>query len=100
MEEKGCWLCECGKENTDVPAVPQDDGHGIQCDCGKQMKLIRRDLMTGQEKYESDRDRKDAEKLLAGKREEIASKETDATAKYFSQQAASARALADSIRKL
>ena len=49
MEEKGCWLCECGKENTDVPAVPQDDGHGIQCDCGKQMKLIRRDLMTGQE---------------------------------------------------
>jgi hypothetical protein len=60
--------------------------------------------MTGQEKYESDKDRKDAEKLLVAKQEEIAGKETeagqqDATA-YFRQQAESGRRLADSLRKL
>jgi len=106
MEEKGFWLCENGHERTDVPLVPQDEGHEIHCGfCEKQMKLVKRSEMTGQEKYESDKDRKDAEKLLPARREEIANKETaaaeqDATAKYFSTQAESSRTLADAIRKL
>jgi hypothetical protein len=74
-------------------------------ECGREVKIIRRSEMTGQEKYESDKDRKDAEQMLAARRKEAADKETeadqqDATAKYFRNQAESSRKLADSIRKL
>jgi len=69
------------------------------------VKFIKRDLMTGQEKYDSDKDRKDAEKMLATKRQEITDKETEAgqqeaTAKYFRQQSESSRRLAESLRNL
>jgi hypothetical protein len=57
------------------------------------------------EKYESGNDRKDAEKLLAARREEITYKgpgrpAREATAKCFRTQAESGRRLADSLRKL
>jgi hypothetical protein len=54
---KGFWQCECGRENLEVPAVPQDEGAAIHCECGKAMKLVRTDLMTGQEKYEAEKER-------------------------------------------
>ena len=109
MEEKGFWQCADGHEiqftKDDLP-VEQEPGDTKYCpDCGAPTLLIKRSEMTGQELYESDKDRRDAEKLLAGRREEIATKETeagqqDATAKYFRQQAESGRRLADSLRKL
>src|ERR1019366_10131236 len=71
MEEKGFWLCDDGHEDAKIPPVPQDDGHQITCSCGKPMKLVKRDQMTGQEKYESDKERKEVEAILADKRKAI-----------------------------
>jgi hypothetical protein len=105
MEEQGFWLCENGHEKGGALS-PDADGVARKCiECSAPAKFIKRSEMTGQEKYESDKDRKDAEKLLEGKREEIANTETkageqEATAKYLRQQAESSRRLADSIRKL
>jgi len=120
MEEKGFWLCDNGHDKPKCTLALCDEHEGSMCkecktgavgdvpnceQCGKPMKSIKRSEMTGQEKYESDKDRKDAEKLLAGRRQEITDKETeagqqDATAKYFRQQSESSRRLADSLRKL
>jgi hypothetical protein len=125
MEEKGFWLCENGHEDTGCscsnpmlatpgtifPAIVHTAGcrfgdDPVKCaECGKSMKPIKRSEMTGQEQYESDKDRKDAEKLLAARRQEITEKETDAgqqeaTAKYFRTQAESGRKLADSLREI
>jgi hypothetical protein len=102
MEEKGFYLCDNGHENAEC-RLPESGNVCLQCP--KLAKFIKRSEMTGQELYESDKDRRDAEKLLAGRREEITTKETeakqqDATAKYFRQQAESGRRLAESLRKL
>jgi hypothetical protein len=102
MEEKGFWLCEDGHESEH--SKPAEDAT-LCVQCGKSAKLIKRSEMSGQEKYESDKDRKDAEQLLAARRKEIEDKEKeaqdqDATAKYFRNQSESSRKLADSLRKL
>ena len=103
MEEQGFWLCEKGHE-TATP--PTSGNQGDLCDeCRAPTKLIERSEMTGQEKYESDKDRKEAEDLLTARRQEITGKETeagqqDATATYLRQQSESSRTLADSLRKL
>jgi hypothetical protein len=105
MEEKGFWLCENGHEKQinfdDAPAETQ------KCDeCGKiGMKYVSRATMSGQEKYESDKDRRDAEKLAAAKPAAVAEQEAnlenqEKTAKYFRGQAESGRKLADSLRKV
>src|ERR1017187_7911737 len=71
LEEKGYWLCEDGDEkesNGDELAESQ------RCDvCAKYpMKFIRRDLMTGQEKYESEKERKEAVQMAEANRASIA----------------------------
>src|ERR1039458_923880 len=106
MEEKGFWLCgKCGAENIDAPAVPQAEGSVIHCDCGEPMKLIKRDQMTGQEKYESDKERKEAEDIAKSKREQAKAEEENAvngekTAKYFKGLAENNRTIANRIRQL
>ncbi|HEY2471048.1 MAG TPA: hypothetical protein VGI45_24850 [Terracidiphilus sp.] len=105
LEERGYWLCENGHENTEAPAVPQDEGHQITCVCGKLMKLIKRDLMAGQEKYESDKERGEAQKIADQKREQAKAEEDGAgeserTAKYFRNLAQGNRNVADKIRAL
>jgi transcription initiation factor IIE alpha subunit len=105
MEESGFYLCDNGHEKGGA-LLPDADGAARKCiECNAPVKYIKRSEMNGQELYESDKDRREAEKLLAQKHQEIADKETeagqqDATAKYFRQQAESARKLADSIRNL
>jgi hypothetical protein len=105
MEEQGFYECEDGHEKKvnfgDLPAEAQ------RCDeCGKfGMKFVSRATMSGQEQYESDKDRKDAEKLVAARREEIATQTKDLenqehTAAYFKGQAQSSRMLADNLRKV
>lgn len=104
MEEKGFWECEDGHETT-IHDTAQD-GSDICSACRKKpAKFVKRDLMTGQEKYEADKDRKEAERLLAARRQEIAAQEKElenqvATGKYFRGQAQSSRTLADNIRKV
>jgi len=106
MEEKGFWLCgKCGAENVDAPAVPQVEGVTIHCECGDAMKLIKRDQMTGQEKYESDKERKEAEDIAKQKREQAKAEEENAvngekTAKYFHGLAENNRTIATRIRQL
>jgi hypothetical protein len=106
LEERGYWLCENGHEDTALPSVPQDPGHEIHCPaCAEPMKLIKRDLMTGQEKYESDKERKDAEDMAKSKREQAKAEEENAangekTAKYFHGLAENNRTIAERIRQL
>jgi hypothetical protein len=118
MEEKGFWLCEDGHEDDcscalppSIPIVHTFDCHlksvngERQCQDGKPMKYIRRDQMAGQEKYESDKDRGEAEKVVQSKREQAKAEEENAanseeTAKYFRDLAANNRTIADKVRRL
>jgi hypothetical protein len=69
MEEQGYWLCEDEHEKGGALA-PGPDGESRQCiECGKPAGYIKRDQMSGQEKYESDKERKEAEDIAKSKRE-------------------------------
>jgi hypothetical protein len=109
MEEKGYWLCENGHET--VGGSVFRTVNGVETDtcthdgCSKPTKHIRRDQMTGQEKYESDRERKDAEDLSKAKRDQAKAEEENAAqsekaAKYFQALATNTRNTAEKIRKL
>ena len=72
-------------------------------ECGGEGKLIKRDEMSGQEKYESDKDRKDAEGIAKSKREQAKAEQENVegskkSAVYFQGLAKNGRALADKIR--
>lgn len=61
--------------------------------------------MTGQEKYESDKDRGEAEKVAQSQREQAKAEGENAansekTAKYFRDLATNNRTIADKIRRL
>ena len=69
------------------------------------MKLIKRDQMTGQEKYESDRERKDAEDLAKAKRDQAKAEEDNAAqsekaAKYFQGSPRITGHVAEKVRRL
>ena len=105
LEERGFMLCDNGHENAG--AVVHKDGVDMNAcfECGSPTKLIKRDLMTGQEKYESDRERKDAEDLSKAKREQAKAEEDNAAqsekaAKYLQALATNTRNTAEKIRKL
>ena len=113
MEEKGFWLCENGHElpgpSTDQVAKANSEGvaaaPGSCPECRKPIKFIKRDQMSLQEKYESDKGRKEVETMIAEKRKLADQHETEAkggddTAKHFRRQAASSRDVADRLRKL
>jgi len=122
MQEKGYWECENGHEirtdcgcaqSGDLAIVHTNDcvlngfsGEACPCpNCGKPMKFIKRSTMTPQEQYESDKERKEAEKIAGQKRAEIAEQQKEAenqenTAKVFMNQAERGRAFADLLRKL
>src|ERR1035441_3142051 len=70
LEEKGYWLCENGHENGD--AILPEGAEQRACPvCRKPAKYIRKDLMTGQEKYESEKERKEAVQMAEANRKEI-----------------------------
>lgn len=106
MEENGFWMCEAGHESP----LEYEEGSTIDtltqtCECGAPAKLIKRETMTGQEKYESDKQRKEVETILANKRAEITAQESEIenqenTAKVFMKQANRGREFADLLRKL
>src|SRR5438270_6654613 len=69
------------------------------------MKLMKRDLMSGQEKYESDKDRKQVEDLVKENRDRAKAMEEEAgnsekTAKYFHGLAESNRSVAEKVRRV
>jgi hypothetical protein len=107
MEEKGFFTCENGHEQADAPSF--FEGKEItapKCDaCGKPLTLIKRATMSGQEKYESDKDRKESEDMLADLRTQIEAHEKqagvhEAAADYFMTRAKQARAEADEVRRV
>ena len=104
MEVKGFWRCDNGHEKQTDDTI--DSAALPKCEiCGAPSKFMKRGLMSGQERYESDKDRKEAENTLAAKRQEIESKKSEleqqqAGANYFRGQAKSARQLADAIRNV
>jgi hypothetical protein len=122
LEDAGYWLCVNGHERrlcscalfgqvaiVHVTGCPLEPVNGVvKCaekNCDKPMKLIKRELMSGQEKYESDKERGEAEKIVANKRQQAKAEEDNAagsekTAKYFLDQATNSRAVADKIKKL
>jgi len=103
--EKGYWECENGHEFTSE--------HSSGCticvapERGKRVstKFVSLSTMTGQEKYESDKERKDAEtmeenKRAQGKAEEEIVKGSEQTAKYFQDQAKNNRSISQKVRTL
>jgi len=103
MEERGYYVCEDGHEFVVESSVDPIMEHGRTC--GKEPTFIKRDQMTRQEKFESDRERKDAEDLSKAKRDQAKAEEDNAAqsekaAKYFQSLAANTRNTAEKIRKL
>jgi hypothetical protein len=104
--DKGFYECENGHENSEAQHATAEAFDITTClQCQRPAKFIKRDLMTGQEKYESDKERKDAEKIATDKRTQAAAEETnlaesERTAKYFKGLAANSRTIADRIRQL
>jgi hypothetical protein len=78
----------------------------VPCDkCDKGAMYVRRDQMTGQEQYESDKERKEAQQMAdanrqAVKRHEEAIKGSEDTATMFRKQAQQAQEFAELLRKL
>lgn len=130
MENKGYYLCEDGHEAASCDHAPMPEDYK-ECDdcakkpgspylcadclerrspsiciqCGKPTKLIKRDQMTGQEKYESDKERGDAQDIAKQKRdqakaEEDSAVESDKAAKYFRSLSQNNRSVANKIRAL
>lgn len=111
LEEKGFWLCEDGHESPTQPVKgvlgTSETGVAIvgdKCTCGKPMKFIKRDQITGQEKYESDKERKEAEDVAKSKRDQAKAEEENAangekTAKYFKELAENDRTIASCKRQ-
>jgi hypothetical protein len=81
LQEKGYWLCDDGHADT---AGPAEEGvsHGRCSKCDKTMKYIRRDLMTGQEKYESEKKRGEAEKMAEANRTDWRSGRPEADCRF------------------
>ena len=107
MEEKGFWLCENGHEATEGEAVVHTGKTKSEsCPvCDAPWKFIKRALMTGQEKYESDKERNEVQSMADQRRRdakeaEEAAVECDGTAKYIRGIAQSNRSVAEKIRAL
>jgi len=105
LEEKGFWMCENGHEVGNDARMHNSEPLPGCPTCHKPAKLIKRDQMTGQEKYESDKDRGEAEKIAQSNRDKAKQLENEAgegekTAKYFRDLAANNRKVADRIRNL
>lgn len=103
MLDKGFWECENGHEIQSTHVAPGEDN--ICPECNKLAKYVSRSTMTGQEKYESDKERKDAEKIAADKRAQAATEsekiaESERTAKYFKGLAENNRRIAEKIKSL
>jgi hypothetical protein len=104
--EKGFWQCEAGHEKGDAFLPEQvDDTTRKRLECKAPAKLIRADLMTGQEKYEAAKERKEAEGMAAGNRaaakeHEDQIKGNEDAAAMFKKQAKQAREFAELLRKL
>lgn len=105
--DKGFWECEKGHENSDAQRMPCETGGDVAAciECKAPVKFIRRDQMTGQEKYESDKERGEAEKMAADKRAqakatEDSAAESEKASKYFRDLAQSNRAVAEKVWKL
>jgi hypothetical protein len=104
MEERGFWECEDGHETT-IHDTNQE-GQDVCSACRvKPARFVKRSEMSPKEQYESDMERKEAEKVAAQKRQSAAEMEQeaatqDATAKNFMNQAKRGRAFADLLRKL
>lgn len=118
--EKGFWECENGHENQQLCSCARQGDlaivHSESCrlanakeslcpNCNAPAKFIKRDQMTGQEKYESDKARGEAVEIAKQKRDQAKALEEEAansekTAKYFRELAQQNRGVADKIRRL
>jgi hypothetical protein len=111
--EKGFWECENGHESDSMPNVrPAKDRVANLCvvnvngkECGAEVNIVRRSDMTGQEKYESDKERGEAQKIADSKRQQAKAEEENAdnserTGKYLQGLAQNNRTLAEKIRSL
>ncbi len=126
----GYWECENGHEYQACKHGPMPDNYkecdecakkpgspvlcadclerrspSLCCECGKPAAFIKRDLMSGQEKYESDKERKEAEDIVKSKRAQAKAEEenvkgSEQTVKYFKDQAKNNRTIAEKVRSL
>jgi hypothetical protein len=113
-QEKGYWLCENGHEfdasgyggDLVKPEIAAAITNGKECEtCGKPAKFIKKSEMTGQDLYESEKERKEAVQMADGLRAQAAQQEEmikthQEHEKAFRQQAQKTREFAELLRKL
>jgi hypothetical protein len=100
---KGYWECVKGHEIQSTRFVPGEDN--ICPDCNTRARYISSSTMTGQEKYESDKERTEAQTMGENKRAQAKAEEenvkgSEQTAKYFQDQAKNSRSISQKIRTL
>jgi hypothetical protein len=104
--EKGYWFCEKGHEIDASDLRHLDGTNPLACvECGKAAKFVSVATMTGQEKYEAGREKDDAKKIAAQKRQQAEQEATNATeglktAQYFRTNAENSRIVADKIKRI
>jgi hypothetical protein len=103
--EAGVWECENGHQKGGAFG-PDADGAARKCiECNAPAQFLKISEMTGQEKYELEKQKGEAKKVAAEKRE-LAKQETenadngDRTVAVLSGRAQDSRNFADKIRKL
>jgi hypothetical protein len=95
--QTGYWECENGhKFSATITGCPN---------CHQATKFVKLSEMTGQEKYELEKEQKEAEQIVTSKREQakqeaVNAEECNQTAKHFLKEAANDRLLADKIRAI
>ncbi len=100
-EERGFWRCENGHEfQGEAPAVPS-----VCPDCSSLTKYVKRSEMTGQEQYESDKERKDAEQMVKNHRERVTVLEKEVTqheqtVQHFQREATRSHSVAEEVRQV
>jgi len=93
------------KEKRPVVAQLNADADGIDANIKTQEESEEYKALTGQEKYEADKEKKAAQDIAESKRRTATEEQKlieggEATAKHFRQQAANGRATAEKLRKL
>jgi hypothetical protein len=107
LQEKGFWLCDNGheEENSGHTAVDTTGQVALCHTCNAPKKFIKRSEMTGQQKYESEKERKEAVQMADANRAKAKELEEqikghEDTAAMFRKQAQQSREFAELLRKL
>ncbi len=105
--EEGYWECEDGHRPHKEELTPSDSEGKFRCvkDCGKDVRYLKMSELTGKDKYEIEKELKDARTVEENKRQFAEGKKKEvenghATAEHFKGRASNNREVSDRLKDL